>query len=135
MFYDFAITIPAGTAEASPVEQELDLTHGIIHRVEVQFPVGCMELAHLRLFHRRHQVWPTNIDGSFASDGYIIAFDEHYDFFEPPFDLTAIGWNDDETYQHVITVRIGILPQEIVLPFAGLGGALRRFLKLVGVGK
>lgn len=134
MFYDFAIIVPKNRTEDIPVETELELTYGIIHRIEVQFPIGTQALAHCRILHRRAQKWPTNIDGSFASDGYVIPIDEHFDLTEPPHTLTAICWNDDDTYAHTITIRVGILPPEIVSPFAGVIGALKRFLKMVGLG-
>ena len=133
MFYDFAITIEANTTEAEAKETRLELTWGIIHRIEVQFPIGTQALAHCRLLHRRAQKWPTNIDGSFASDGYVIPIDEHFDLTEPPHELTAICWNDDDTYPHTITIRIGILPPEVLTPLTGIGAMLKKFLKLVGI--
>ena len=133
MYYDFAITVGKKGSDTERVEQELNLTHGIIHRVEIQFPIGTRALAHCQIFHRRHQVWPTNIDSSFASDGYVIPIDEHYDLTEPPHTLLAICWNEDDTYAHTITVRVGILPREVLTPFAGIGSKLQKLLKLMGI--
>ena len=56
MFYDFAITIPAKTPESAPVEEELKLTHGIIHRVEVEFYPGPRRYAWVKIFRGGHQV-------------------------------------------------------------------------------
>ena len=133
MFYDFAIAIEANTSEAKAVEKELDLTYGIVHRIEIGFPPGCHGLAHCRIFHRRTQKWPTNTDGSFAYDDYTIPIDEHFDLTEPPHTLTAICWNDDDTYPHTITIRVGILPPETLAPLVGIGGMLKKFLHLVGI--
>jgi len=128
--YSFDIPVPANTPESSPVEVELNLTHGVIFWVGVQFPVGCAALAHCRILHRRHQVWPANIDSSYASDGYVIPNYPYYDFTEPPYNLTAICWNDDDTYPHTITIYIEILPPEVLAPFAGMGPMLYEYLKL-----
>jgi hypothetical protein len=134
MFYDFAITIPANTPKASPVVTELKLTAGVIHRVEIQFPAGCMGLAHIAINDGLHQLLPTNPDGDFASDDYVIPIDEYYPMPGGDYILTARGWNMDDTYPHTLSVRIGILSGDVIAPLSGLGGALKKFLKLVGIG-
>jgi len=125
MFYDFAITVPKSRTEANPVEQVMKLTYGVIHRVEVQFPIGTQALAHCKLLHEEHQLFPTNPEGSFASDGYVIPIDDHFELFTEPYSLKAKCWNDDDTYAHTITVRVGILPPETLSPWAALGQALK----------
>lgn len=134
MFYDFAVTVPANTAEDTPVETLLELTNGIIHRIEVQFPIGTRALVHCKLLHRRTQQWPTNADGDFASDGHVIVIDEHYDLTEPPHELTVLAWSTADTYSYDINIRIGVLPREVISPFTGVVGALRKLVKFMGVG-
>ena len=51
MLYVLALTIPANTAEATPYEEDLKLTDGVITRVEVEFPAGCAGLAHSCLLY------------------------------------------------------------------------------------
>lgn len=116
MFYDYSLTIPANTTEASPTEQEINLTHGVIHRLEVEFPPGCAGLAHLVIDRFGHQLWPTNPESSFASDAHIIGFNEYHELFESPYELRLRGWNEDDSYPHEITVRIGILPEKVLAP-------------------
>jgi hypothetical protein len=74
----------------------------------VIFPTGCACLAHVRVFRSAHQLWPSNLDGSFASDGEFLDFDEDYPVLDFPFELLFAGWNDDDTYPHTITLRLGI---------------------------
>jgi len=133
MFYDFAITIPAGTAEASPVEQELNLTHGIIHRVEVEFYPGPRRYVWVKLFHREHQLWPTNLDGSFQTDGYTIAFDEYEEMLESPYVLKVRGYSPNADYSHVVTVRIGILESRAALLLLNALKGLMKLFKLLGI--
>ena len=134
MFYDYAITVPAKRTRREPVEQELELTKGVIHRVEVQFPIGCRALVHCVLEHEGHQYLPTNPDGNFASDGYVIPIDEYYELKAAPYKLKAVCWSEADTYTYDVNIRIGILAKEVLTPLAGIGGALKRFLKFVGVG-
>jgi len=112
VYYDFSFTIPANTAKASPLEQDIKLTHGIIHRVEVGFPRGCAGLAHIQLKQAIHQLWPTNVQGSFNTDDFTIAFNEDQEFYTEPYILTLVGWNLDDTYDHTLEVRIGIFQNQ-----------------------
>ena len=116
MFYDFSFTIPANTPKDSPAELECKLTHGIIHKVEVAFPSGCAGLAHCVIREGLHQHWPTNPDGSFNADGYTIAFNELLEFTRKPYILTLVGWSFDDTFPHTLEVRVGILPEKVLLP-------------------
>jgi len=134
MFYDYAIVVPANTLESAPVTQFLKLTRGIIHRVEVQFPIGTLALAHCRIFYHEHQAFPTNPDGDFSSDGYVIPIDDQYEIDSEPYDMKAVCWNLDDTYQHIITVRVGILRYEEIEKRSASAGAMQRFLKLMRVG-
>jgi len=133
MFYDFAITVPPNTPREKPIKQEMKLTKGVIHRIEVQFPIGCAGLVHVRLYHNEAVFLPTNPEGSFASDGYVIPIDEHFELKTEPYTLIARLWNEDDTYEHTITLRIGILPKEVLAPLAPLVAKFRRFFRLIGL--
>jgi len=133
MFYDFSFTIPANTTKKSPLREDINLTHGIIHRVEIGFPAGCAGLVYLQIVQGLHQIWPTNADGSFNTDDYTIAFNEYEDMTTEPFTLTLIGWNLDDTYDHTLEIRIGILPMIVLKPeetFLQAFKALLRRLRL-----
>lgn len=116
MYYDFSFAIPANTTKASPKELDVKLTHGVIHRIEVGFPPGCAGLAHLQIRRGLHQVWPTNPQGSFNTDGYTIPINEYYELATEPYILTLVGWNLDDTYPHTLEVRFGILSAKVLLP-------------------
>lgn len=133
MFYDFAITIPAGRTEDNPVEEILKLTKGIIHRVEVEFYPGPRRYAWVKIFYHEHQLWPTNPGGSFRTDGYTISFDEYEELKSEPFDLKVKGYSPDANYSHVITVRIGILESRAaILLLTALKGLMKLF-RLMGI--
>jgi len=131
MFYDYSITVPANTAESSPVTQYLKLTRGIIHRVEVQFPIGASALMRCKIFYHEWQAFPTNPDGYFASDGYVIPIDDYYKIDSEPFDLKVLVWNLDDTYQHILTVRVGLLRYEDIQGRLETENMLQRFLKMI----
>ena len=134
MYYDFAVVVPAGTKEATPVEQTLKLTKGIIHRVEVEFPGGCKGYVSLVILHEEHQLYPTDPDGVFNSNGYTIPIDDYFPLDTAPYELKAKGWSPNAVYDHTITVRIGVLPEELLSPLTGISGMFKKFFKLIGLG-
>lgn len=133
MFYDFAITIKAKTTEAEPKEQILQLAYGIIHRVEVEFYPGPRRYAWVKIFRHEHQIWPTNLDGSFRTDGYTIAFDEYEELKVKPYELLVRGYSPDANYDHVVTIRIGILESKTAILLLTALKGLMKLLKMMGV--
>lgn len=134
MYYDFAITVPLGTPANAPVEQELKLTHGVIHRVEVEFYEGCRRKVSLSLFIGGHQIYPTNPEGRFCTNGYTIAWDDYYELFSEPYALKAVAYSPNAVCPHTLVVRIGLLESEVALAMLRIAKLLTKFMKLVGIG-
>ncbi|MBA7578721.1 hypothetical protein ES708_20586 [subsurface metagenome] len=133
MFYDYAITVKAKTKENDPEEAELELTKGIIHRVEVEFYPGPRRYVFIRILHGLHQVWPTNPEGTFRTDAYTIGFDEYYELKAAPYKLRVIGYSPDADYDHVVTVRIGIIESRTALMLLDAIKGMTKLLHLVGI--
>ena len=134
MFYDFAVTVLANTLESAPKEETLKLTAGVIQKVSILFPPGPHGMVKLKLMEGGHQFLPTNPEGYFATDDEVLNIDEFYELKSEPYSLKAVAYSPDTTYPHTISVRIGILRPEEVEKGSGLMVALRKFLKMVGVG-
>lgn len=109
MFYRYSLTVPANTAEDSPVSQEMTLTHGIVHSVDVSFPPGCAALVHVSIWRYEHQVWPTNPDADWAWDDYTVEIrGEAFELLDRPYALSLRAWSEDDTFAHTIVCRIGV---------------------------
>lgn len=134
MYYSFSIPVPANTPAEAPVRVTLPLTQGVIQKIEVQFPRGTYALVHVALLSHCFQVWPTNLDGTFQSDGYVIPIDEYYPLNTEPYELEFIGWSEADTYDYNIDIRIGILRPDEVQKSSGLLTALSKFLNKIGFG-
>ena len=126
MFFDFSVTIPFSTAESSPLEEVLKLSSGVIHHVEVGFPWGCAGLVSVQLEHMDHQLWPLNPCGAFNSDDEVIAWDDRFELTSPYNWLKARCWNLDDTFDHTIELRFGILPAEEI----AVGSLLDKFIQV-----
>jgi hypothetical protein len=108
LFFSFDLTVAANTLAGAPVKLTAQLPPGTIHRVEVQFPTGCVGLVHTAAFRGAHQVWPTNDSFDLASDGWLVAWDDEYDLDAAPFSLELRARSDDDTYTHVVTWRLAM---------------------------
>lgn len=117
MIYTFSDTIPANTTRSNRRRTVMKMTKGIIHKLEIQFPIGCAGVAHCTINAALHQVWPTNANESFASDGFVMSFDESYEIAQRPYSLDLWTWNLSTAHEHTITVRIGILPKKSMLTY------------------
>ena len=133
MFYDFALTIPAGTAKSSPAVQRMKMTHGVIHDVRIYYPPGPRGEVDVAIFEGGHQVYPTNRGGSFNADNVYINFGDYYELFDAPYELTAKGWAPDADYDHTIRIEIGLIESKIALASLTVARGLERFFKAIGI--
>lgn len=115
MIYTGNITIPANTPATLPTEMRIPITLGIIYKIELQFPPGCGGLAHLVINDGGYQVWPSTPGTDFATDDYTVSFEDTYLKQAAPKELQVYGYNEDETYQHIIQVRLGVASKDIFM--------------------
>ena len=129
MFFEYALTVPANTAQAVPAELDMPLSPGTVARVGIQFPRGCVGLVHVQVFDEEHQVWPANLDGDISAEGIEVSWVEDHDLDEAPFTLTLRAWNDDDSFPHTITFRCAIMPLDQKAEAAASAGLLRRLFE------
>ena len=134
MWYHFAITVPAGTAEADPVEQDLKLTEGVIKYLAVGFPPGCKQRVKVRIYHLEHQVLPANPDEAAAWDNGIEGGEEHYKIEGTINTLTVKACSPDAVYDHTITVFALLLPVEAAEPWQQPKTDMYLLQELLGLG-
>lgn len=119
MLYRFYDTIPPDTAKADMRSKDIKLAVGIIVKVDVKFPEGCRELAHASVWRGGHQVFPTNIGDDFHADGETVTFAE-YEPVRRNENWYFRTWNEDDTYEHTVTLRVNVLPSVIAAPYTVL---------------
>lgn len=127
MFFDFALTVPANTTAANPLTQDVQLPPGTIHKVDVQFPAGCVGLVHTIARRGAHQIWPSNEGANFSANGATLNWEDEYDLDAAPFTLRLIAWNLDDFYSHTVTWRFAVRS----LPPAQQEAALQSLYQLV----
>jgi hypothetical protein len=131
MFFEYPLTVIAGTTKADPATLECLLAAGAVTRVDVQFPAGCVGIVHASIWRRDHQVWPVNLDNDIAGEDAIISWPESYDLDEEPFAFTVKAWAPTTTYPHTITFRFALLTLEEMQGARQAPGLLRRLAQVL----
>lgn len=110
MIYVEHLKIPANTPSTLPLTAVIPIIAGTITRIDIQFPPGVNALAHVKLLWGLYQLFPSNEQGDFSTGAETITWNENIDVTTEPLQLTMVGWNEDDTYDHTITVRVVLQP-------------------------
>jgi len=114
MLYTVELPIPANTDKLNPVRQTIKVWRGVINRIRITFPTGCVGLAHIRILHGGHQIAPVNEGSWFSGDGGGPDYQEFIPLQKEINELTIEGYNEDDTYPHKPIVEISVLPYEVL---------------------
>lgn len=114
MIFEFALTVPANTLLSSPASQELKLSRGIVHKVEVLGDGGERNQVYLVIRRAINQVWPTNPNGQLHPGFFPISYLAFYALEVSPYSLTVDAWSPGTTYDHQVLIRLGIEPREVL---------------------
>ena len=115
MIYTKPITIDANTSESSPREDFINISTGVIHKVEVLFPPGCAGLVGVRIHQGGHQIYPTDTE-AFISDAETISFNDYHIVQRGYTSLRILSYNTDTLYAHTIYLRFGVLKEWQINP-------------------
>lgn len=112
MNFFFDISIPADKKESLPYTEVLKLSYGVITKVQIVIPHGHKGLGHIILKYHESQLYPLSRGEDYHGDGTDITFEDAFPLFVEPYELKAVGWNDDDTYAHAFLVAVNILRPE-----------------------
>ena len=113
-----ALVLPEYTS-ANKLILPVKLSAGILRRVDIVFPPGCVRRVHVQVFHGVNQVLPLVPGTSYAEDGTRLELPEHRPFETGENLFYIVAWNDGCAYQHLITIMINVQePGEIDEPAA-----------------
>ncbi|KKM79601.1 hypothetical protein LCGC14_1348350 [marine sediment metagenome] len=116
MVYTASITTPKITyPRTSPLRTILPINKGLVYKVEFDFPPGSAGLLGCMISDGGFQVWPSSLGSWFTGDSIVIGFDDVYLKESAPYQFNIFTYNDDDTYEHLIHVRIGLVTNEIFM--------------------
>ena len=132
MIFTYDIAIPKNTSAASPKTQILKLSKGVITKVEIKFARGCHGMVKVRLLHQEAHLVPLSRDEWVTGDNEAVSFPEYFELWTTPYQLKFVGCSPGTGYEHMVTVRISVLPKHVasMIPIVEL---LTRLLQRMGV--
>jgi len=123
MIYVANITTPKNTAVTNLKRTRISVTKGLVYKVEFYFPPGSAGLMGVAVFDGLFQLWPSSVGEFFLGSDINIAYDDLYLKEAQPFEFQAYSYNTDDTYDHSLSVRIGLVSSEVYqarfLPYKG----------------
>lgn len=125
------VTFTKGKTEATIESTDIKVASGVIHRVNIVFPSGCAGLVSVSIFDGAHPIAPSTQGQYYRGDDEIVEFNEFIEIKTGPRILTIKGFNEDDTFDHKIQIRLFILPKRFVLPAASTEGILAGLKQLV----
>ena len=128
MSYAWDITVPKNTLVTDPVLKQLDIRRGVIVKAEIQFPEGCNGMVKVRILREDHQLLPVSRDEWITGNRYPVEYPMYYEVKGNPVFLRFKACSPETSYDHVITVRISVLPREVAswIPLLELFAAIAR---------
>lgn len=115
MIYIANITTPSNTAKTALKKTVIRVTSGLVFKVEFYFPAGSAGLMGVAVFDGLYQVWPSSVGKFFIGEDQQIAFDDMYLKEAAPFELQCYTYNLDDTHNHFVSVRIGLVSADVFL--------------------
>lgn len=115
MIYTANIITPKNTAQTALKKTVLHVTKGLVYKVEFYFPSGSARLMGVAVFDGLYQVWPSSVGEFFVGEDQEIDFDDLYLKESAPFEFQIYTYNLDDTYEHFVSVRIGLVSSDVFL--------------------
>jgi len=131
MLYAKHVTFPLGQTEATKTVAHFHINKGWIYRAWLIFPPGCTGLVKIRVLHQGHPIIPINKSDYVKADNYTFELPMYYEVPTEPFRVTFEGWNEDDTYNHTITLMLLVLPKAFILPVGAVEGIMESLSNLI----
>lgn len=109
MHYAYSITVQPSNTLSNPVTTRCKLTTGIIRHVSIQFPRGCHYAVRVQIHTDALQLLPSNPDGFYMADDYVIECDCYYPTEVFGNELIIRAWSHNARYPHTICVYIDLV--------------------------
>lgn len=119
MHYVKELTVPAGTASASPASDTIELPAGILQQLSVFFPPGCARMVYVAIYDGTSQVFPKGAGSSYCEDAKEVSVNT-FEMFDSAMTYTIKGWAPSTNYQHKITFTFEVkTAEEIAMSRSG----------------
>ncbi|MBA7717002.1 hypothetical protein ES703_126089 [subsurface metagenome] len=113
MIYLANIKTDMKTPKTGLKKTTISVTKGLVYKVEFYFPAGSAGLMGVAVFDGLFQVWPSSVGEFFIGEDQVVSFDDLYLKEAAPFQFQCYSYNTDDTYDHAVSVRIGLVSKDV----------------------
>lgn len=113
MVYVATITTEKSTDITSPLHTSIKAFAGVIYQVEIMFPKGPSGLVGVKIWRANVALYPVDRDEWFIGDGETIRFEDIREMTVSESLIDVFTYNTDTIFDHLIQVRIGVLPVDL----------------------
>jgi len=118
VFYSYNIELTSLGSEANPVDTVVRLASGVIHQIDILFPVNANRELYVKIYQGGFQICPSNRTGAIQANNTIISTREFFELIPGANTLTIRAWNEHLLDTFYVSVNIGVLPRRILQPFS-----------------
>ena len=118
-YYPVNLTVPAGTAIATPVTQAVPLENNQLVDVELVVPNGHAGFTGIRVLSSHQQILPWGNDGWITADDYTRVFEWNEEIGASA--ISVQGYNTDKI-AHTFYLRFHIINLPAIAPATGIPG-------------
>lgn len=115
MIFSKTVTSTHGGSSASTTVNVLKVTEGFVYQFELYFPPGSAGLLKVRIGEHGHVLWPWTPGEWLFGDGITVSYPESYLIGTPPYEILIEHYNEDDTYDHLFQLRLGIVTEELFI--------------------
>jgi len=131
--YVATLTIPASTAESSPVSTTVELWEEVLDQIIILIPPGHYALAGLKIFYGDEQILPKPAGSWLRGDNVVIPVKMRWRMPERPTRLRLEGYNEDVKYQHSFYLYFITMNEEEVYWWRSIRDFVKTLKRLVGL--
>lgn len=102
--FHLVMTTPKNTTQSAPLETSITLPVGRINAIWIEFPKGCCGLAGFQLWRGARQIFPVTQGIWQIGDNIFIRLKFTQILFSEPLQIIGKSYNNDDTFQHRMTV-------------------------------
>ncbi len=131
MIYADTFTVAAATAKTALITREIELDVGVIHLIEITYLDGPENEVEVVVRRALHQIVPSREDTSIVGNNTTVRAFMHEVLDDEPLAVEVDAWSPNADFEHEITVRVHVLPQEVISPPSAHNSLLERIARTI----
>ena len=132
MYDQWRLTVPLNTLITAPAVTRFVTPAGLLEYVTVEFPAGCHDMVNVQLLQGNNPIVPTTLDRSLVGNDVTLMPPVKKRLEVNRTNFIFRGWSPGTTYEHVITLGLGIFTEQERSTEAEYLGDIAYYMEKIG---